>query len=213
MNLVNYLKDIYGYDTPIFLKDVRIGGKSKTAIKEAFSRMVKKGELKRKGNGIYYIESDKEFGSGIGFNQILDKKFLYYKSFMGEYSEIFVSGYYSGMTFLNEIGISDQVPMIKEITTSRTSSKKRIFKCGNSVAIIRKGKTDITFLNYKILQFLDMFHFVSVDEVKKNKKILVDYIIKNEFTKQGLKNYLKFYSDDTIKKIVEGGLYGAFIEW
>ena len=41
MEIVQYLKDIYGYGTPIFLKDIRIGRKSKTAIRKELSRAVK----------------------------------------------------------------------------------------------------------------------------------------------------------------------------
>ena len=55
MNIVNYLADIYGYDTPIFLKDVRIGRKSKTAVREMFYRAVKNGEMERKTSGVYFL--------------------------------------------------------------------------------------------------------------------------------------------------------------
>ena len=56
MDIVNYLTTIYGYNTPIFLKDIRIGKKSKTAIKEAFYRATKEGKMIRNSNGIYYIK-------------------------------------------------------------------------------------------------------------------------------------------------------------
>ena len=55
MKLVDYLSNVYGYDTPIFLKDVRIGRKSKTAVKEAFYRAVKRGQLERKKDGSHFM--------------------------------------------------------------------------------------------------------------------------------------------------------------
>ena len=59
MNLVKYLTDIYGYDTPIFLKDIRIGRKSKTAIREEFYRATKKGTIER-SNSIYMTKLNRQ---------------------------------------------------------------------------------------------------------------------------------------------------------
>ena len=107
--------------------------------------------------------------------------------------------------------MSNQVPAILEVTTNKTSSNKRFFYSGKYVAIIRKSKTEINAGNYKILQFLDMFHFVSIEEVKRNKTLLIDYIKKNNFTKKELNRYIGLYSFKTVKKIMEGGLIDAFI--
>ena len=211
MDLVNYLKNIYGYDTPIFIKDVRIGRKSKTAIREEFYRASKSGELERKSNGVYFLRSDKEFGSGVLFTQIIERKFLYSENVIEGMESLFVEGYYSGMTFLNRIGLSEQVPAMPEITTNRTSSKKRYYVCGKSVAIIRKSKVNVDESNYLILQFLDMFHYLSIDEVKKNKEKIIEYINKVELTKEMLVKYLGLYKGQTMKKIVEGGIINAFM--
>lgn len=211
MDLINYLVNIYGYDTPIFLKDVRIGRKSKAAIKEEFYRATKKGLIKRKTNGIYYLKSDKEFGSGINFYDVIEQKFVYSSNVNWEAKELFVEGYYSGLTFLNQIGISQQVPAIPEITTNKTSSKKRYFVSMGSVAIIRKARTHITFLNYRILQFLDMFHFLTMDEVKKNKQLIIKYAKDNGFNRNQFTEYIGLYGTKTMKKIFEGGIINAFI--
>lgn len=211
MNIVNYLVDTYGYDTPIFLKNVRIGGKSKAAVKEAFYRASKSGQIEKKKNGVYFVRSNKEFGSGITFDNILKKKFMYKANIPEGFEKLFIVGYYSGLTFLNMIGISNQVPFILEVTTNNTSSKKRYFSCGNSIAVIRKARTEITSQNCEILQFLDMFHFVTLDDVKKNKKMLRNYIQKMQFSKALFYEYIKFYNDDTLKKLVEGGIIDAFV--
>lgn len=211
MELVSYLTSIYGYDSPIFIKDVRIGRKSKSAIREEFYRAYKRGELERKGSGIYFVKSNKEFGSTVSFEEIINKKFVYKHDCDERFRELFVEGYYSGLTFLNKIGISQQVPAILEVTTNYTSSKKRYFSCGNFVAIIRKPKIQITYQNYRILQFLDMFHFLSMDEVKENKELICEYVRKKQFSKKYLSDYLGLYSTQTIKKIVEGGIMNAFM--
>ena len=211
MNIVNYLKQIYGYDNPIFVKDIRIGGRSKTAIREELSRAYKKGLIERESNGIYFLRSNKRFGSGVGFNQILDKKFIYADKIPDELKELYIEGYYSGLTFVNQIGISQQVPAIFEITTNKTSSKKRYFTSNGFMAIIRKGKVEINSQNYKYLQFLDMFHFVTLDEVKENKELICEYAKKIGFGKEVFRRFINLYGPKTMKKIVEGGILDAFI--
>ena len=201
MNLVSYLVDIYGYNTPIFIKDIRIGGKSKTAIRQEFYRASQRGELVNKGSGIYYIKGNNEFGNVITILDVLDKKYLYEEGCTEELKELQVVGYYSGLTFLNQIGLSQQVPAILEITTNRTSSKKRMTKYLSTRVILRKSRVTINYLNYKILQFLDMFSFVTMREVVKNKKLLVNYVKKNGFTKQQFEQYIKYYSKNTIEKL------------
>ena len=200
MDIVSYLTEIYGYDTPIFIKDIRMGRKSKSAIREEFYRASKSGRLERKSGGVYFIRSNKEFGSGITFNDILDKKYLYASNVMLGLEKSFVEGYYSGQTFLNMIGISEQVPAIVEITTNRTSSKKRYFSSGKSVAIIRKSRTRITTENYKMLQFLDMFSFLTFEEVVRKKDIIANYVKNNNLTKEQLSQYMGIYGAQTIKK-------------
>ena len=206
MKIIEYLFEIYGYDNPIFVKDIRIGGRSKSAIREELYRACKKGIIERESNGIYFFRSNKQFGSGVGFEQILDKKFIYSDFVPDELKERHIEGYFSGLTFVNQIGISTQVPAIYEITTNKTRSKKKIFKCRGFMAIIRKGRTEINSENYKFLQFLDMFHFVALYEVQDCKELICEYAKKIGFNKAAYDKYIKYYGPQTIKMIVEGGI-------
>ena len=76
MNIVSYLKDIYGYGTPIFLKDIRIGRKSKTAIRKELSRAVKEKEIIRRSQGVYYFKENKELARELSFEAIVEKKYI-----------------------------------------------------------------------------------------------------------------------------------------
>lgn len=212
MNLVSYLTSIYGYDSPIFIKDVRIGKKSKTAIREEFYRAHKRGELNKDGPGVYSIvNKSNELKPTVTFEKILNDKFLYDVPFAEGMDMFYIKGYYSGLSFLNMIGISEQVPAIVEVTTNNTSSKKRYYSALNRVAIIRKARAEITFQNYKILQFLDMFHFLTMDEVKENKELICKYVETNKISKYQFTQYISLYSAQTMKKIVEGGIINAFV--
>lgn len=212
MNIVNYLTSIYGYGTPIFLKDLKIGGKSQSAIKMQISRACKEGKISRDGPGVYSIvNNDDVLSPVLTFEKIIEDKFLYEKNITPGLEEMFPIGYYSGQTFLNLIGISDQVPAILEVTTNNTSSKKRYYSALGRVAILRKARTKVNFQNYKMLQFLDMFYFLTLDEVKENKDLLRKYVTKTYLTKQMFYECIKYYNDQTLKKLVEGGIIDAFM--
>ena len=205
MNVVGYLKEIYGSGTPIFLKDIRIGRKSKTAIRAELSRATKKGLICRKMDGVYYFPTNGEFFTGILFEDVIEKRYIKGKNVRPEFEDLDVYGYYSGITFLNRMGLTEQFPMALEITTNCTSSKKREIMLLGQRAILRKGRIEINYQNAKILQFLDMFNYLDEWEVKENKKRINDYIRKSGFGKE-LREYLHLYDFATIKKITEGGI-------
>ena len=207
MNTISYLKEIYGYSTPIFLKDIRIGRKSKTAIRKELSRAVENGDIVRKGQGIYCFKIENEFVDSITFEKIVEYKFI--KDDFGITGlELNVYGYYTGHTFLNILGISQQVPATLEVATNNTSCKRR-FKIKNRETILYKGKIIINRFNYRILQFLDCFYLLTEDDVQEHKQLLKNYI-KNNLSKGDFEQYIGLYPSKIFKAIVEGGLLDAF---
>ena len=207
MEIVQYLKDIYGYGTPIFLKDIRIGRKSKTAIRKELSRAVKEKKIYRSSQGVYCFKEEDEIKK-VSFEKVVLKKYIM-DDFDIKGLDLFVFGYYSGQSFLNMIGISQQVPAVLEITTNNTSCKRMISINGRR-AIVRKGRTEINRFNYKALQFFDMLSsFLTIDEIKKNKQLLINYISEN-LTKKDFTDNIKYYSNKVMKIIVEEGLINAF---
>ena len=109
------------------------------------------------------------------------------------------------------ISITNQVPAILEVTTNKTSSKKRYYSALGRVAVLRKARTEVNYQNYRILQLLDMFYFLTMDEVKENKELIRNYIKKQQITKFAFSQYIGLYNDNTLKKLVEGGIIDAFM--
>ena len=208
MNIVQHLKGIYGYGTPILLKEIRIGGRSKLAIRKELSRAVERGDIIRRSQGVYYFKEASNLSSNISFRDVITK--IYIKNNYGIPGlDLDIYGYYTGQTFLNMIGLSQQVPAVLEITTNNTSCKREI-EINNQKAIIRKGRTEIDRTNYKILQFLDMLSsYLSEEEIKENKEFLEEYIKKN-FTKKDFTDYIQYYSFRLLKIITDEGLINAF---
>ena len=211
MKLVEYLKEVYGYDNPIILKDLRIGGKSKSAIRQELYRETKLGNIQSYGNGVYYFYRSKiDFlKPTLSIDKVLTKKYIK-NGYDFDGFDINRIGYFSGFTFLNQIGVSPQVPNFYEITTNNVSCNKRTIYVRGIKVVLRKPKTEINHLNFKGLQFFDLFKIISWDDLKNEEKIelLKEYIIKN-LNKNDLK-LLNLYPAETIKKITETSLIYDF---
>ena len=208
MNVVNYLKETYGYSVPIFLRDIRIGRKSKTAIRKELSRAVKKGEIVRKSNGVYCFKEENSYIDGVTFEAIIEQKYIKDDFGFPGLDVVNTFGYYTGLTFQNYIGISTQVPAVIEIVTNKTSCK-RIVTINGRKAIIKKPKAEINYNNYKILQFLDLINSLDNDEIREHSSILYQYI-RNNFIRKNLDDYLDLYPLKVYYLLLYGGLLNAF---
>lgn len=58
-----YLMENYGYNEPIFIKELSIDGLSQNAVRQSVKRLTAIGFLERYDNGIYYIP---RFGGLLG---------------------------------------------------------------------------------------------------------------------------------------------------
>lgn len=208
MKVVDYLKETYGYSVPIFLKDIRIGRKSKTAIRKELSRAVKEGQIVRKAKGVYCFKRDDQYIDSVTFEAIVERKFIR-DDFGFPGFDLNTYGYYTGQTFLNQIGLSQQVPAVLEIVTNKTSCKRYYNYRPSLRALLTKPKTKIDSSNFIVLQFLDAFKLLDADEIKENHDRLFKYISKY-ITKSDFEKYIGLYSTRTKKLIVEGGLINAF---
>lgn len=208
MNVVNYLKETYGYAVPIFLKDIRIGRKSKAAIRKELSRAVQNGEIVRKSQGVYCFKNNDAYIDNVTFESIIDRKYVKDDFGFPGLEVVNTFGYYTGLTFKNQIGISTQVPAVIEVITNNTSCK-RVVSIGKRKAIINRPKIDVDYNNYRILQFLDLICSLSLDEIKEHFDILYKYV-RAHFTVKNLNDYLDLYPIKVQYLLIRGGLYNAF---
>ena len=75
MELVNYLKQKYDLNTPIFINGIEIDGVSNDNIRQCFSRLVKNKLMKRYVNGIYYFPKKTIIGeSTLSFEDVIFRK-------------------------------------------------------------------------------------------------------------------------------------------
>ena len=203
MWLYNYLLEMYGYDNPIIIDELKINGYSTDFIKQLLYLLEKEKKIERYSQEIYYIARDTLFGkSKLIFEDVLKKKYI-------EDNEN-IYGYYTGIYFKNLLGLTTQMVNTPEIVSNKEFSKKRTVEmCGRN-AIVRKSYVEITRDNAKILQFFDIFEYLTLDEVEKYRKVLVDYIKFNSFTKKMVVQYLSLFSKKVNELVVGNGLIDEF---
>lgn len=120
MKLIDYLKRDYKLNEPILIEEIDYPDFTHTAIKQALSRLTALGTIKRYARGVYYLPKVTDFGGIKPSVDVVLKKYLQHK---GK-----VSGFYSGLKLLNDVGLTTQVPVERDIITSIEHRKKDLYK-------------------------------------------------------------------------------------
>ncbi|MBQ7244259.1 MAG: hypothetical protein IJS52_08695 [Bacilli bacterium] len=165
-----------------------------------------KGELFRVSHGAYCIPKKTFFGySGISSGQVASEKYIR--------NEEEVFGIYSGLSLLNQFGISTQVPNVIEIVTNKETNRKRTVTIGGMKYIIRKSRFEITKENsfyYTVLQlFSELRSSDEIDDFSKRK--IEEYFSENGINQRCLFQYSKSFPARTIKNLVESEVLNGTI--
>ena len=185
---------------PLFIEDF-VNDKAKyDSVKTLLTNYVKAGELKRYAQGIYYIPKKTVLGESVlPFDCVIERKYI------SDKKEVF--GYYSGMSLLNIIGLSTQVPNVPEITTNREATRKRKVKIGKRSVIVRRSNIVINNHNVMYLQFMDIFRYANIDEIKENKGKILCFFYRNGLSYETLVNIEKELPMKLRKALRRSGIY------
>jgi hypothetical protein len=212
MFLINDIQKNYNLGEPILLKEIVdsfSNTKKEPSIRQELGRLVEKNELIKAGRGIYVLPEKTITGKykKPDFDSIIQKKY-----FQANDKK---SGYYAGLTALNNLGISFQVPNIKEIITNKESSRKRKVSINNRNIILRRQRVIINNNNANTLQFLDIIEifekYSDIDKLEALNKI-ISYYKNKGVTMDNINKYIKYYPAKTSKKIMEYKIYNEFTQ-
>lgn len=197
MALYDYLLEQYGFNEPILTTEIQYRDYSKPWLYKEINRLVKDGKLMKFDKGICYIPKDTPFGKSIlNPNKVIEKKYINDGSG--------VIGYYSGISFLNMIGMSSQVANRIEIYTNKETSKFREVSVGRQRVILRRARVNITEKNAPVLSLLEMMNFVSPDFFgDEEKKLAAEYVERNNIVQGDITKYAPFFPDKALKTFVE----------
>ncbi len=194
--LFEYLKDHYKNAEPIFLDDIHIEGMKRDNFRQQIKTLADAGKIVRYEKGIYYIPKRTRFSSSAGPSPETVARYKY----ISRHGR--TDGYYSGSTFANLIGISQQVPMKKEIVSNNMAAIVREIIIGEQIFIVRRPYVKIDNDNVKVLQILDLLKNLdryldcSNDEARK---IIKKYSLANQITRESIDKYIRSFPDSTFR--------------
>ena len=204
MELIEYLIKTFGYNEPILLEEISFNNFSKPWINKQLAKYVETGELIRFDKGVYYVPKKTILGlSKLNPQKVIERKYLNNKD-----------GYYSGASFLNQLGLSTQVPNVVEIYTNNESAKVREINVGSIKVLLRKARTTINSSNVAVQSFLELMNSVSPSFFNDERKEIVSkYIKDNGITRDDVAKYAKAFPDKAMRTLVESQVIFEIKHW
>ena len=204
--LYEYLLANYKANEPIFVSDIDLPV-SDVNLRQMFKTICDAGKIKRFDTGIYYIPKASILKGGVPLaaDEVAVAKYIIRK---GK-----VDGFYSGYTFANQLGISTQVPYIKEIVSNNASTRVKEVNVRNKKILLRRARTEITNENYVVLQLLELlkdleqYYDISFENVCERLK---KYVKTENIKKADVDKYIGDFPDKIYKNIYRTGLYNVF---
>lgn len=197
MEFYQFLLDAYGKNEPIMFGEIKYRDYSEAWLYKALNRLCGEGKIVRFEKGVYYIPTITALGTST-----LDPRKVIEKKYIGSRAERF--GYYSGITFLNRLGISTQMPNTIEIFTNRETSTVREVQVGNQRVLLRRARTEITAENADVQSFLEMMNSVSAsyfDDIRRLK--IAEFISEKGITRRAISEYAPAFPDKAMRTMVE----------
>lgn len=197
MEFFDYLIKTYGYNEAIMLNEISFGGYSVPWIKKSLSKFCDEGKMIRFEKGVYYIPTDTLLGKSK-----LDPKKVIIKKYVDDGNAKI--GYFSGMAFINMLGLSTQMPNTLEIYTNNEPSRVREVLVGNQKVLLRRSRTQINNENSAVMSFLELMNFTDATFYNDDKKKIVKNFIKeNGITRKSISKYSPYFPDKTMRTLVE----------
>lgn len=194
---IEKLKENFKENEPIFSNEI-LGlfcEFTKAYVFRLINASIKKNELIKFCSGVYYIPTKTPFGySKINSYDVIIKKYIE--------SNGDVYGFFSGITLLNNYGLSNQVPNTIEVVTNKETNISRKIKINNDVYILKKSRTKINKDNISEYKFLELLN--SINSYKDN--VLNKKIINSKINRSKVCELLTYFPASTAKKYIELGV-------
>lgn len=200
MNLYDYLCNEFGTNEPFFTIEINYKNYSKPWLYKELNKLCDEKKIIRYERGLYYIPTQTIFGTSIlDPNKVIIKKYIF--------DGFETIGYYSGITFLNQLGLTTQVPNVIEIFTNNEPSNIRETMIGRQRVLLRRARTIVNQSNVAVLSFLEMMNSMTSSFIDNEKKLIINrYIADNGITRKDITKYAPLFPDRAIRTLVESEL-------
>ena len=197
MQFFDYLLETFGTNEPIMSNEIEFEDYSKPWIYKQLNSLVAEGKLMRFEKGVYYIPTETVFGKSL-----LNPRKVIEKKYISDGNDTI--GYYSGVTFQNQLRLSTQMSNVIEIYTNNETSKTRDVLVGSQRVLLRRARTKITGSNVAVLSFLELMNDTSpafLDD--ERKEIIQDFIKANGITRKNITEYAPVFPDRVMRNLIE----------
>jgi len=205
-DLVKRLIEKYGYNEPIFTEEVLSSWKeySRTRVFQLLKEYTARGQLSKADRNIYYIPT-KTF---LGTSSILSTRKIIEKRFINSNGEI--CGYYGGISLLNVLCLTQQVPNTLEVVTTKESMRLRRIRVGNMNVILKKARTEINSQNVAALQLLDAFNEMGRPLDEDEVCSLRRFISRSNVKEGDVFRYAQYFPAKAVKNLIITGVKNVF---
>jgi len=151
--LIDRLKTKFGIDEPIFTEEIITSWNEYSAprVYQLLREFCTDGTITKYSYGVYFFQKIAFWGKPLSLSAEKVAK----KRYMQNGDKIY--GYYSGLTLFNMVGLTNQVPFVREIVTMNETTRLRNVMIGGRRFRIRRAKTEITKENAPLFKILDIF--------------------------------------------------------
>ena len=203
--LLDYIKENYKQGEPILLQNIGLDMKYDNLCQQ-IKKLVDEGRLCRYMDGVYYLPKKTVSGIPYTLNADAVAELKYISNKTDSY------GCYSGHTLANMMGLSEQVPQIKEIVSNNTSAITRKIKVGKFSYVVRKSPVTITKENVKTVMLLEILKDLEnlSDSHLDSSECLKSYVSRNKIKKSMVDRLLPSYPLRTYKAIYDMELTNVF---
>jgi hypothetical protein len=190
--------DIFGKNEPLVFEEIQsvLSRYSTQRIYQLIDIAISEGKLQRFENGIYFIPTQTIFGISK-----LDPQKVIFRKFIKDKDKTY--GYYSGLTLLNGLGLTTQVPNVVEVVTNNEASRLREVFVGKQKVRLRKARVQVTSENVDALAVLDLFNQINPNmSPDLDWRGVIEYVKSNGLNLKRIMDYSYAYPAKAVKNLM-----------
>jgi hypothetical protein len=196
----------FGHDVPIFTSEIIGAWKeySRSRVFQLLNELLKDGTIVKNRSGIYYFPTTRVTGkrSTLDHEKIVDKKYVYH----GEMT----FGYYSGISLLNGLHLTTQMPFHTELVTSKASTPVRKIWHGRASVTVRRSKVPISNKNVHALMLLEAFTEIRRPLDEEETEYMREFVELKKIKKEDVLRYAKHFPAHALNSLLGTGIKNVF---
>lgn len=200
MIFIETLKNKFKLNEPIFSNEIikLFPNYSRAYIFKLIKKALERKELIKFCDGVYYMPILTELGySTISANDVIIKKYIF--------SNGNFYGFFSGLSLLNSINLTTQVPNKIEVVTNKETNISRRINVNGQIYILKKSRTKINKNNINEYMFLETLSYLKKIDSESKKQIMDYYFNKNKISQKNISKLTLNFPSNVSKKYIELG--------